>query len=99
MLTMRKIIDIPADRRISFDLPESVPSGPAAVSLTVEVESGTSRETFPTMAELNAEAAAKYAAMKASGEDPLLKLRATLGGLAVFDGSGDYQRSMRDEWD
>jgi hypothetical protein len=36
--------------------------------------------------------------MKASGEDPLLKLRATLGGLTVFDGSGDYQRSMRDEW-
>jgi hypothetical protein len=92
MLTMRKIIDIPADRRISFDLPESVPSGPAAVSLTVEIESGAAIE------ELKRQAAAKYAAMKASGEDPLLKLRAALGGLAVFDGSGDYQRSMRDEW-
>jgi hypothetical protein len=59
----------------------------------------TIRQTVNIPGELKAGAAAKYAAMLASGEDPLLKLRESLKGEKVFGDDVDYQRGMRDEWD
>jgi hypothetical protein len=93
MLTMRKIIDIPADRRISFDLPESVPSGPAAVSLTVEAEGGAAIE------ELKRQAAAKTAERKAEGRRPFEGLYGCLKDSEALAGApADLVKEWRDEW-
>jgi hypothetical protein len=97
-------VDIPPSRRLSLELPETVPVGKA--TLTVYPAEGETRDTlrsqfepFPTIEELKADAEAKYAAWKDSGEDPLIKWRDSLGGKKIFDCNYNYQRSIRDEWD
>jgi hypothetical protein len=93
MLTIRQTVDIPAGRRLFLELPKTAPVGKVTVLLSFSETGG------PDLEELKAEAAAKYAAMLADGEDPLLKLREALKGEKVFSDDIDYQRSMRDEWD
>jgi hypothetical protein len=58
---------------------------------------------FPTLEELKAEAGRKTAEQQAyfaaTGKDPLVELRDSMGGMpfAGIDGV-EYQRKMRDEW-
>jgi hypothetical protein len=100
MLTIRQTVNIPEDRRLSLELPKTAPVGKVTIllSLAAKGQNQGSRPS-PGIEELKAEADAKYAAMLASGEDPLLKLRESLKGEKVFSDDIDYQRGMRDEWD
>jgi hypothetical protein len=53
-----------------------------------------------TLEELKEQAAARHAAWKDSGVDPLQKWRNSLNGKKLFNGvdGAAYQRSIRDEW-
>ena len=56
-------------------------------------------EPFPTIEELKAEAAAKYAKMLETGIDPMAKFAGCLRNSTVFEEGGvEYQRRLRDEW-
>jgi hypothetical protein len=54
-------------------------------------------ESFPTIEELKAEAAARFAEMERTGVDPLAKFAGCLKDVFPEDGL-EYQRMMRDEW-
>jgi hypothetical protein len=105
MIAIHEIVDIPASRRISFTLPETVPIG--AASVTVSVDSAAAKkdpreiaremwDSLPTLEECKQKAAAQYAEWKDSGVDPLEKFRGS-GIFGHIDGV-TYQRSIRDEW-
>jgi hypothetical protein len=112
MVTIKQTVDIPADRRLHLDLklPETVPVGrtsvvhvfPAVDNPAVEDREPfcpRESEPFPTLEELKAEAAAKYAVIIESGVDPWQQFRESLQGSTFFGKDGmEYQRSMRDEW-
>jgi hypothetical protein len=54
-------------------------------------------EPFPTIEELKAEAAARFAEMERTGVDPLAKFAGRFKDVFPEDGL-EYQRMMRDEW-
>jgi hypothetical protein len=54
-------------------------------------------EPFPTLEELKAEAAIRYAEMVTTGVDPLAQFAGCLKDVFSEDGL-EYQRRMRDEW-
>jgi hypothetical protein len=54
-------------------------------------------EPFPTIEELKAEAAARFAEMERTGVDPLARFAGRLKDVFPEDGLA-YQRMMRDEW-
>ena len=101
MLTIRQTVDIPEDRKLSLKLPKTAPVGKVTILLSFAAagEPEQRRRSSSDIGELKAEAAVKYAAMRAAGEDPLVKLRESLKGEKVFHDEPDYQRGMRDEWD
>jgi hypothetical protein len=102
MMTMiQKTIDIPPNRMLSLELPETVPIGKSTMVISFIGQDFPIQDSraIPTMEELNAEAAAKQAVMRTSGEDPLIKWRDSLDGKKIFDCGYDYQRNMRDEWE
>jgi hypothetical protein len=84
MTTIQKTIDIPPNRMLSFELPETVPVGKTTVILSfIRQDSGQDSPSqdsgaFPTIEELKADAEAKYAARMAGGEDALVKWRDSL---------------------
>jgi hypothetical protein len=101
--TIRKTVDIPADRRLYLELPQDTPTGAAEVIVFVPVnaepESAVSAP-FPTMEELDADARRKTAERKATGKDPALEIRDSLKGRQIFGVDGvAYQRKIRDEWE
>jgi hypothetical protein len=89
MFTIKKTVDIPADRRLIVDIPPEVPAGKVSVVLSFPQAEDTpppkdsdplSRllsHTFPTIEEIKAEAAKKAAkreaAINATGVVPLQK--------------------------
>ena len=103
-------VEVPADRRITLEVPEEIPAGvqtrvwfePAASVMSpkktsLEILHEMLEKPEPTIDELKQKAAAQYAAWKDTGIDPLEKFR----GSKIFgDGTGGltYQRKMRDEW-
>jgi hypothetical protein len=102
MITIAQTLDIPADRRLQLDLPQSVPSGRADIVLVLAAAEEAPRaytpKPFPAIEALKEEARQKTAARLAcpSGE-PLQKYRGILKD--VFTGDGVvYQRKMRGEW-
>jgi hypothetical protein len=54
-------------------------------------------EPFPTIEELKAEAATRFAEMERTGVDPLAQFAGSLKDVFPEDGL-EYQRKMRDEW-
>jgi hypothetical protein len=99
MITLQQTVDIPADRRLSIVLPETVPSGKTSVLLVFSAPENPSNENTktPTIEELKAEAAAKYAATIQTGVDPARKFAGCLNGVFT-EGGVEYQRRIRDEW-
>jgi hypothetical protein len=101
MITITQTVDIPADRRLHLDLPQSVPGGRADMVLVLSPAEKAPRvytpEPFPSIEELKAEAAAKHAEMLKTGVDPLARFAGCLKDVFTEDGV-EYQRRMRDEW-
>jgi hypothetical protein len=101
MITIARTVDIPADRHLHLDLPQSVPSGRADIVLVLAAAEETPRavtaEPFPSIEELKEEAAAKHAEMLKTGIDPLARFAGCLKDVFTEDGL-EYQRRMRDEW-
>jgi hypothetical protein len=105
MVTIQQTIDIPADRSVHFDirLPETVPTGMASIVLVFpgskkpEASRPYEPKPFPSIEELKAEAAAKYAKMLETGVDPMAKFAGTMKDVFAEDGV-TYQQRMRDEW-
>jgi hypothetical protein len=103
MMTMSLMVDIPADKKLVLELPETMPEGEASVTITA---AGTNpvREApvfppFPALEELKEEARRKTAAREASGIDPWIECRKLLNGRQIFGLDAlEYQRKMRDEW-
>jgi hypothetical protein len=107
MTTIRKTVDIPTDRHLSFDLPETVPVGKATMVLYLIEEDapGSGKQTdkvaapFPTMEELKAEAARKTAQRKAEGRSPFESLYGCLKDSPAFSGDPvELVKEWRDEW-
>jgi hypothetical protein len=103
MIAIEQTVDIAADRRLHLDmmLPETVPSGRTSVVLVFPSDKEAPRpyipEPFPSIEELKAKAAAKYAEMLETGIDPLQKYAGCLKGVYPEDAVA-YQRELRDEW-
>jgi hypothetical protein len=103
MITIEQTVAIPADRRLYLDLPQSVPSGRADMVLVLSTAgSAETRRVYrpepsPSIEELKAEAAAKYAEILKTGVDPLQKYCGCLKDFFTEDGL-EYQQEMRDEW-
>ena len=102
MITFQQTVDIPADRHLTLDLPQTVPSGRVSVVLVFDTPAGAEAETapagadavtrilerqFPTIEELKAEAARKTAARLADpSRDSLTRYAGCLADSAVFEG-------------
>jgi hypothetical protein len=112
MITIQQIVDIPASRRISFDLPKTVPSGRASVVLVFDapdvpygkiatLPGQDIPRQFPTIEELKAEAARKTTERLADpSRDSLARYAGCLADSRIFEGDTvAIQREMRDEWD
>ncbi|GMO41027.1 MAG: hypothetical protein Pg6C_01850 [Treponemataceae bacterium] len=111
-MTYTQTVEIPADRRIVVEAPREIPTGSMitltftsipGVGEKPETREKSAAETaremwdsLPTIEDCKREAAAKYAARKASGVDPLEQYRGS-GIFGHVDGV-TYQRSIRDEW-
>jgi hypothetical protein len=114
MITIEKIVEISADRRLHLDLtlPKTVPSGKTSVVLmfpAAETSAPSEQETpppytmepFPTIEELKAEARQKTAERFAEMEKTGIDPLARFAGCLkdVFPEDGlEYQRRMREEW-
>ena len=92
-MTVEQIIDIPANRRISLEVPKAIPQGKTILSFTpVSNSFGNSPRTT--------QEAMQMAEAKASDPNrmPLSRHFGALKGL--WDGDEvAYQRELRDEWD
>ena len=93
-MTIEQIVDIPADRRITLDIPQAVPTGKTILTFTpvssrdVEISPRTTAEAIQ-MAE-------------AKAADPNRKPFSRHFGALSPEAFGDavaYQRNLRDEWD
>ncbi|GMO68109.1 MAG: hypothetical protein Ta2A_16220 [Treponemataceae bacterium] len=100
MLTIQQTVTIPADRRIVFDLPDTVPSGKSYVTVTFSPTEVQNDSAFPSAEALEIEASQKAAAAETNGSDPLVAWRDSLNGEKVFDGIDGllYQKKIRGEW-
>jgi hypothetical protein len=109
MIAIRQTVDVPANRRISLELPKSVPSGKSDVRLFF-APAGTEKPVSPkahcnaplTLAEAKA-AIAERMRRKENGEvleDSSRKYAGCLNGKNIYKGDAvEIQRKMRDEWD
>jgi hypothetical protein len=99
--TIRKTIEIPPDRHLSFDLPETAPVGKVTMMLYL-VEHGEPGQPdtgpFPSIDELKKEARQKTADRFADPSgDSLQKYCGSLQNIFNEDGV-TIQRKIRDEW-
>jgi hypothetical protein len=97
--TIRKIVDIPANRHLSIDLPESVPTGKTSILLMFstpenhEAESSVPLEEAQKVWNYNRSHSAEIRAK-------LQKLRGALPSASFGGMDGvSYQRKVRDEWE
>jgi hypothetical protein len=109
MITIQETVDIPADRRLSIKLPESVPSGRSSITLIftpaqaeTQIPQKSHCNTPLTLQEAKAIIAEKIR-RKENGEiceDSSRKYAGCLKGKNIFKGDPvEIQRKMRDEWD
>ena len=93
-MTITQTVDIPADRRITIEVPREIPAGKTIIAFTPAAaldrkkDPGTMEEALRMLEE------------QASDPDrkPISRLFGTHKG--IFGGDGvAYQRAIRDEWD
>jgi hypothetical protein len=110
MMTVQQTVNIPSDRWLHMELPETVPTGNTEVHITfftvpAKVKSRDEAlerllQPLPSLEEFKREAAAKTAKRIACGREPFEEARKLLNGRRLFDGIDgvEYQRRLRDEW-
>jgi len=94
-MTIEQIVDIPANRRITLEVPQTVPIGKNILSFTPVSVSQTADVSPRTTAEARQIEEAKAA-------DPNRKPISHYFGILSPETYGDpvaYQRKLRDEWD
>ena len=97
-MTIEQTIEIPADRRVYFDLPRYIPAGVAKFELVI-TPIHAPNDGKPIEDELEKEAAAKTAKRTADKRKPFEGLRGALQNKGVFAGDPvEIIRQMRDEW-
>jgi hypothetical protein len=113
MITIQQTVDIPADRRLSLELPESVPSGkssitlifaPAQAELPAETQVFSRKHYNPPVGLEEAKAViAERIRRRENGEvreDSSRTYAGCLKGKNIFKGDPvEIQRKMRNEWD
>jgi hypothetical protein len=83
-MTIEQIVEIPADRKITVELPPNIPTGAARLKLSVSHGGGTAKKTGKISRQMR----------------KLLKLYGCLRDSPVFEGDPvAIQREMRAEWD
>jgi hypothetical protein len=106
-MTIEQIVEIPADRRIFFDVPKDIPSGKVRAALTIIPFAGEGRvgglaglKASAAHASHSTEEALREAEKKASDPDrkPISRYFGSHPGILGGDGVA-YQRKIRDEWD
>jgi hypothetical protein len=109
--TVQQTVDIPSDRHLSIDVPESVPTGKASVRLIVETEAADKKaspgakkmkivkkeHTNPPVDLRDAQIALAW--LHGRTDDSSRKYAGCLKGMGVFKGDPvEIQRKMRSEW-
>jgi hypothetical protein len=94
-MTIEQIVDIPANRKISLEVPTAIPQGKTILSFTPVIANSSAENSPRTTKE-----AMQMAEAKAANPDrmPLSRHFGTLKGF--WDGDEvAYQRELRNEWD
>jgi hypothetical protein len=110
MMILEQTVDIPADRRLYLELPETVPSGRTKVVLTFSMmetqgadePSGAPETKKPRLGGLMSIEEARKTAEQLRGrtDDSTRRYAGCLKGRAIFEGDPvEIQRKMRSEWD
>jgi hypothetical protein len=106
MLTLEQTIDIPADRKLYLELPETVPSGRTKViinfeTLTPQAVAPRSGKFSPELQAAIKEAEEKRARRLARPEEFKARMKRVREGGPLFGGIDglEYQRKVRCEWD
>jgi len=101
-MTMIQTIDIPASRKITLTLPETVPTGKMNIRVLFQKpgkkapKPAYTPQPFPTLEELKEEAHRKTLEREASGRDPWTEIYGCMPD--AFGDAVQYQRELRDEW-
>ena len=104
-MTITQTVDIPANHRLTIDVPSEVPAGPAVLTFTPAptrspIEEMLATGSLPGGNARTLEEALQLAKEKAADPNrkPISRLFGTCKG--IFGGDGvAYQRAIRDEWD
>jgi hypothetical protein len=105
MITIQQTVDIPADRRLSLELPESVPSGKSSITLIFAPVQEVPRKHYnPPLGLEEAKAViAERIRRRENGEvceNSSRKYAGCLKGKNIFKGDPvEIQRKMRNDWD
>jgi hypothetical protein len=106
MMTLEQTVDIPADRRLYLELPETVPSGRTKIALNFEALPSRSaaprkKELSPELRAAMQEAEEKRAWRFAHPEEFEAQMKRAREGGLLFGGIDglEYQRKVRSEWD
>jgi hypothetical protein len=106
MMTLEQTIDIPADRKLYLELPETVPSGRTKVIINFETLSPRTVTPNPGKFSPELQAAIKEAEEKrawrlAHPEEFKARMKKAREGGPLFGGIDglEYQRKVRSEWD
>jgi len=93
-MTITQTVEVPADRRLTIDVPREVPAGPVVLAFTPAQVSMPNRD--PRTVEEALQMAKAQAA--APGREPISRHFGKHKG--IFGGDGvAYQRAVRGEWD
>jgi hypothetical protein len=103
MMTIQQTIDIPADRRLYLELPETVPSGKCDLRL-IFTPTRSIQKLDPSTEKMLNDAEKTWAYTRAHPEEVRNELRALRGctkGSPAWGGLDGvtYKRKIRDEWD
>jgi len=104
-MSVTQTVDIPADHRLTIDVPREVPTGKAVITFTPAptrspIDEMLAAGSLPGGSARTIEEALRMAEEKAADPNrkPISRLFGTCKG--IFGGDGvAYQRAIRDEWD
>jgi hypothetical protein len=99
MITIQKTVDIPADRRLTVDVPKTVPTGKVSVVLSFPQVERTEAETparepwIPLVSWLRKRREERF-------RRAVMRVAGCLANSPAFEGDAvEVIRKMRDEWD